>query len=75
MVRAGRFGPGEEIDIDAADPFAAELDVARARAAVEMTFALAGECGAMSDEATACAAASAKTPAFGVPVLAMSPIA
>jgi hypothetical protein len=41
VIGSCRFRPGKEIDVDATDPVAAELDVPGPRAAVEALFALA----------------------------------
>jgi hypothetical protein len=64
---------GIEVDVDTADAPGPELDVAGAGAVVGRRGAAANR----GDDraATARAAPSAKTPAFGVPVLAMSPTA
>ena len=70
----GRLGPGEEVDVDAADTARAELDVA-GTAPVVCARLLAALALAISDAATTRAAPSANTPAFGTPMSATSPIA
>ena len=66
--------PGEEVDIDAGHPVGTELDVARARPSNGPGGSL--PCSlAMREEATTRAAPSAKTPAFGTPIVATSPTA
>ena len=58
-------GAGEEIDVDAADPAGAELDVTGALPACRPGLLAAPQ--AISVSATTRAAPSANTPAFGTP--------
>ena len=69
------FGPAEEVDVDAADAAAAELDVAGAASVVAagLLAALHSRDQRPGDDTRA--APSANTPAFGTPTVATSPTA
>ena len=68
-------GGREEVDVDAADLFAAELDVADPGAVVAGRFGLAPDAGDDLVGDDRAPAPSANTPAFGVPTLVTSPTA
>ena len=72
---AGRFRPGEEVDLHPTDAAGAELDVADTASRRRLAGCSPPRMLAITEAATTRAAPSANTPAFGTPAVVTSPTA